>query len=257
VARLRAFAGRRSAEAPALIGVVPAAGQATRLQPLPCSKELLQVGGRAVIDLLVERMRAGGAEEIRVVTRPDKHDLIGHVRAQGLSIALGEPANVSESVMLGLAGAAEEDIAFVGFPDTLWEPVDGFARLLPLLDAGADVALGLFRVDEPERCDVVVVDHDGRVVDIETKLPEPSSNLIWGCFAGRVRALAGLTDAPEPSVHFVRLAGKQLVASTHLSNRFSDIGTRAAMVAAEAQPPRSSPMSRQTSGRMYGPTSPS
>ena len=51
---------------------MPAAGHATRLQPLEGSKELLEIGGRPVFDYLVERLRAGGAEEIRVVTRPEK-----------------------------------------------------------------------------------------------------------------------------------------------------------------------------------------
>ncbi|HZB36129.1 MAG TPA: NTP transferase domain-containing protein [Gaiellaceae bacterium] len=55
-----------------IVGVVPAAGHATRLQPLEGSKELLEIGGRPVFDYLVERLRAGGAEEIRVVTRPEK-----------------------------------------------------------------------------------------------------------------------------------------------------------------------------------------
>jgi glucose-1-phosphate thymidylyltransferase len=220
-----------------IIGVVPAAGLATRLQPLPCSKELLQVGGRALIDLLVERMRAGGAGEIRVVTRPDKHDLIGHAIAQGAAIVLGEPQNVSESVLLGVTGAASGDVALVGFPDTLWEPLDGFARLVPLVEGGADLALGLFHGDEPERYDVVVLDADGRVRDIETKVPEPSSDLIWGCFAVRVGALEGLADAPEPSVHFLRLVRAGRVASAFLSDGFVDIGTREAMARSGAVAP--------------------
>ena len=220
-----------------VLGVVPAAGLATRLQPLPVSKELLRVGGRPVIDLLVERMRAGGAEEIRVVTRPDKHDVIGHALAEGAAIALGEPANVSESVTLGIVGAAADAVALVGFPDTLWEPLDVYARLVALVRGGADVALGLFRVDEPERCDVVVLDGGGGVLDIETKVPDPSSSLIWGCFAARVAALAGLADAAEPSVHFLRLAREGRVATAFLSNRFVDIGTREAMARAGAVPP--------------------
>jgi glucose-1-phosphate thymidylyltransferase len=228
-----------------VLGVVPAAGLATRLQPLPCSKELLEVGGRAVVDLFVERLRAGGAEEIRVVTRPEKHDLIGHALVQGAVIALGEPENVSESVTLGLAGAGLDEIALVGFPDTLWEPVDGFARLVPLVEDGADVALGLFRADEPERFDVVVLDGEGRVLDIETKVAEPSSNLIWGCFAARVGALAGLEDAAEPSVHFLRLAREGRVASAFLSDGFVDIGTREAMARlGAAVPAASAPIER-------------
>ena len=53
----------------AILGVVPAAGLATRLQPLPCSKELLRVGGAPVVDRLVAQLRAGGADTVRLVTR--------------------------------------------------------------------------------------------------------------------------------------------------------------------------------------------
>jgi len=40
-----------------IVGVIPAAGHAIRLQPLSGSKELLEIGGRPVMDYLVERMR--------------------------------------------------------------------------------------------------------------------------------------------------------------------------------------------------------
>jgi glucose-1-phosphate thymidylyltransferase len=220
-----------------VVGVVPAAGFATRLQPVPCSKELLRVGGVPVVDRLVERMRAGGAQELRVVTRPEKGDLVAHVERLRARILLGHPANVSESVTLGTAGLPGEAIVLVGFPDTVWEPVDGFARLVPLVESGADVALGLFRVDEPERCDVVVLDADGRLRDVETKEPRPSSDVIWGCFAARVAALAGLADAAEPSVHFLRLAREGRVATAFLSETFVDTGTREAMARAGAVPP--------------------
>lgn len=222
----------------AILGVVPAAGLATRLQPLPCSKELLRVGGAPVVDRLVAQLRAGGADTVRLVTRPDKQDLVEHARSLGVTVVLGTPSNVSESVLLGVAGAAPDDVALVGFPDTLWEPLDGFARLVPLVEAGADVALGLFHTEEPERCDVVVLDTDGRVRDIETKVPEPSSNLIWGCFAARVGALDGLADAPEPSVHLLRLVRAWRVASVFLAGEFVDIGTREAMAAAGALAPQ-------------------
>ena len=50
----------------AVIGVLPAAGHATRLQPLEGSKEVLEIAGRPVIDFIVERMRRGGCEQLRI-----------------------------------------------------------------------------------------------------------------------------------------------------------------------------------------------
>ena len=55
-------------------GIIPAAGQGTRIQPLAFSKELLPIGSRvdergverprAVSEYLVERMVRGGADKI-------------------------------------------------------------------------------------------------------------------------------------------------------------------------------------------------
>jgi glucose-1-phosphate thymidylyltransferase len=218
----------------AILGVVPAAGLATRLQPLPCSKELLQVGGRPVIDRLVDRMRAGGADEVRVVTRPDKHDLIGHALAEGATIALGEPANVSESVLLGAAGAAGDDVALVGFPDTLWEPLDGFVRLLAALEDRFAGVLGLFTTSEPERSDVVEVDANGVVTAIHVKPERPPSSLIWGCCAVRVCALEGIRQHAQPGTLFKTLAPEGKLAGMRLSDRWLDIGTPEALKLARA-----------------------
>ncbi len=66
-------------------GVIPAAGNGTRIQPLAFSKELLPVAGRtealterpkAVSEYLVERMVVGGADKICFVISPGKADIV-------------------------------------------------------------------------------------------------------------------------------------------------------------------------------------
>jgi glucose-1-phosphate thymidylyltransferase len=74
-----------------LVGVIPAAGSATRLGPLPSSKEVLPVGGRPVMDYLVERMRLADCDEIRLVTRTDKTDVIERARELKLRVILARP----------------------------------------------------------------------------------------------------------------------------------------------------------------------
>lgn len=215
-----------------IVGAVPAAGQAARLQPLPCSKELLSVGGRPVMDHLVERMRAANADEITVVTRPDKTDVVEHSLDLGARVVEGHPGSVGESIALGLEGAEPEDIVLIGFPDTLWEPVDGFARLVEALE-GYEAALGLFRTPELSRSDVVIVD-DELVRAIEVKPATPSSDLIWGCAAVRRRALDRLADHPEPGHLLGELATTGAVRGIHLSDSWLDIGTREALARAQA-----------------------
>jgi glucose-1-phosphate thymidylyltransferase len=213
----------------AIVGVIPAAGFARRLGPLPCSKELLPVGGRPVIDHVVERMRAVEGVEVRVVTRPDKRDVVEHARRLGASVIEGRPASVAESVRLGLADVAPDDVVLLGFPDSVWEPLDGFATLVGALGDGFEVALGCFRSAELERSDVVVLDEGEIVRAVDVKPARPASEWIWGCCAARARALEGLARHEEPGTLFDELARAGVVRCVRFAGEFLDIGTPEAL----------------------------
>ena len=216
--------------------MVPAAGRASRLQPLVGSKELLEIGGRPVLDYVVERMRAAGAEEIRVVTRPDKDDVAEHARSLGANVIEGEPPSSAESVLLAVQGLPAEDIVMIGFPDTLWSPPTGFARLVAPVERGADVALGLFRGRDTEqlsRSDVVVLEGT-RVTAVEVKPLRPRSDLLWGCAAARVGALPGLAGLEHPGELFAELAGEGRVVGVVLEGEFLDVGTPSDLAEARA-----------------------
>lgn len=217
------------------VGVIPAAGRAQRLQPLSCSKEVYPVGGRPVMDYVVERLWAAGCRELRVVTRPDKPDVIEHARALGADVVEGTPPTLAASIGLGLRGLEDSDVALVGLPDTLWEPVDGFVRLLDPLDEDTGVVLGVFESDEPERSDVVLVGERGSVRSVHVKSADPPGNLVWGCFAARAGALAGLERYAEPGHHFAALATAGKIRAVRFPGRMIDIGTPAALAAAEAR----------------------
>lgn len=214
----------------ALIGVIPAAGYASRLQPLPASKEVLPVRGRPVMDHLVERMLDARCDELRVVTRPEKQDVVERAEALGASVVLGRPATVPQSLALGLAGLAPADAVLFGFPDTLWEPVDGFTRLLGALGESAPVALGLFRTPELSRSDVVTVAGD-RVTGVHPKPAEPASELVWGCLVARVGALEGVAERAEVGDHLDALARQGLVRAVDFETPFVDVGTPTALAA--------------------------
>jgi glucose-1-phosphate thymidylyltransferase len=211
------------------VGVVPAAGYARRLQPFSGSKEMIRVNGRPVVDFLLERLRLGGCAEIRVVTRPEKEDLVRHAAEQGATVVLARPASVSESLLAGIEGVADSDVVLFGFPDTIWEPSDGFARLLAQLAAPADLVLGLFRVDESADCDRVRLDETGMIRSVRVKPAVPDTDLTWGCFAARASALRALQQEPEPGLYFHSLRGSDQLAGVYLSDRYFDIGTPEAL----------------------------
>lgn len=216
----------------AIVGVVPAAGYGTRLGSMPGSKEVVPIGGRPVMDYLLERLRMAPCSEVRVVTRPEKGDVIRNALRHGATVVQGSPGSVAQSMALGMAGLSDEDIVLFGFPDTLWEPADGYRRLIPALDAGRDVVLGLFRANEPERSDVVDLEPSGEVAGIEVKPTEPRSNWIWGCGAARAHALGGLGHATEPSEYFNALCDTGDVGGVWLSDTWIDVGTKLALHAA-------------------------
>jgi glucose-1-phosphate thymidylyltransferase len=218
-----------------VVGIVPAAGYATRLQPLNCSKEVVPVGGRPVMDFLVERMRAGGASEIRVVTRAEKQDVIAHAESLGAAVVLARPGTTSESFVAGLQGLDPEGVVLLGWPDTLWEPPDGYCRLVDAVERGSEIALGLFELAQDlERSDVISFDEAGRIDGVQVKPARPASSWIWGCAAARVRSLGGLAAEEWPGSYFDLL--RRHVVELHgerLSDVWLDIGTKAALERAE------------------------
>ena len=217
------------------VGVVPAAGLGTRLQPLSGSKELVMVHGRPVMDHLVERLHLAPCREIRVVTRPDKADVAEHARASGLAVVLGEPATVPESLLLGLRGLAPDEVVLVGFPDTIWDPDDGFARLVAELaaDEDADAVLGVFTGADPARSDVVELGADGLVRSVAVKPDAPETSDVWGCCAARAGVLAeGLPGVEEAGFLFDRLARAGRIRGVRLGH-FLDVGTPEALAEAE------------------------
>ena len=185
--------------------------------------------GRPVMDYLFERLSLAQCSEVRVVVRPEKKDVIENARRHGASVVEAYPDSVSASLLAGASGLLREDIVLFGFPDTIWEPKDGFCRLLDNLDARYDVALGLFRTPDLERSDVVTVGEAGLVEAIHVKPSEPTSDWIWGCAAARVRILSGLEAYSEPGAYFDVLSKQERVIGVKLSDSWIDIGTPSAL----------------------------
>jgi glucose-1-phosphate thymidylyltransferase len=178
-------------------GIVPAAGIGNRIQPLAFSKELLPVGSRlengverpcAVSEYLVERMILGGADKICFVVSPGKADILayyggGYREAPIAYVVQPRPAGLCDAIFRAAPLVHPEEPVLVGLPDTIWFPAAGL-RELP-----EDVlSFLLFPVDRPQVFDAVLLDGDGRVLEIQVKRPDAATNWIWGAFKmpGRV-----------------------------------------------------------------------
>ena len=170
-------------------GIVPAAGRGSRIQPLAFSKELLPVGSRlddgterpcAVSEYLVERMIRGGADKICFVISPGKSDIMeyygaGYGEATMAYVVQPQPSGLCDAIFRAAPLVPPDESVLIGLPDTIWFPEGAFADL-----PEDELAFLLFPVDQPEFFDAVVLDRDDRVVAIEVKKPDASSNWIWG-----------------------------------------------------------------------------
>jgi glucose-1-phosphate thymidylyltransferase len=172
-------------------GIIPAAGQGSRIQPLAFSKELLPVGRRsegegtrprAVSDYLIERLVIGGAMRLCFVISPTKSDIIEYYGGSAYSAAIcycvqPKPTGLCDSIFRAVPFIDPAEPVMIGLPDTIWFPSNA---LLALPDNR--LSFLLFPVEQPEYFDAVVMDSNDRVIEIQVKQPGATSRWIWGAF---------------------------------------------------------------------------
>lgn len=175
-----------------VIGLLPAAGHARRIAPLPCSKELLPLWAedgadrpKAVCEHALAKMHRAGIQRAFVVLREGKWDIPAH-------LGNGPPHGPSIGYLLaslpyGVPFTLDTAYPFVkahhialGFPDILFDADDVFARVLDKQDRdGGDVVLGLFPADRPQTMDMVEL-NGARVCRILIKPRQTTLHLTWG-----------------------------------------------------------------------------
>lgn len=179
-----------------VIGVIPAAGQGSRISPLPMSKELFPVGFQTLSDrpdlrpkvisqYLLETMRNAGISQVFVILRPGKwdipqyfgngHSLQMHIAYTTVHVPFGVPFTIDQAYPF-----INDAIIALGFPDILVHPDHVYQTLLSRLDrSAADVVLGLFPTEQPDKVGVVDVDQDGRVRHIFEKSTITHLKYMW------------------------------------------------------------------------------
>ena len=127
-------------------------------------------------------MVSAGADKLCLVIAPGKSDILAYYGGgfEGASIAYvvqPQPSGLCDALFRACPLIAADEAVIVGLPDTIWFPATGFAAL-------PDDVLSflLFPVDHPAFFDAVVVDEDGRALEIQVKRKDATSNWIWGAF---------------------------------------------------------------------------
>jgi glucose-1-phosphate thymidylyltransferase len=168
-----------------VIGIVPAAGRATRLPERTGSKELIAVGDRAVSEHLIDAMRAAGADRIRIVIAPDKQDIVqfyGAGERHGVPVSYvyqHQPTGMSDAIDLAFESLAGTTV-LMGMPDTIVRPHQSLHRVRALLEQeDCDIALAVAPTSEPCRLGPVTMAADGRVIEVLDKPLTAPHNHVW------------------------------------------------------------------------------
>ena len=179
-----------------VVGLIPAAGQARRITPLPCSKELYPIGfhrdakGRSlrpkvVFHYLLEKMRLAGITKAYIILRDGKWDIPGylgdgkmlsmHLSYLMMDLPFGVPYTLDQAYPF-----VQDSMVACGLPDIIFQPDDAFVRLLVRqAETNADVVLAVLPADRPEKCDMLDLDKHGRIQRFVIKPPQTHLHYTW------------------------------------------------------------------------------
>ena len=184
-----------------MVAVIPAAGMATRLAPLPCSKELIPVGFGAageekesrpkvkvVSHYLLEMLTLARIKNAYIVLNSGKLDIASYYGSgQMVDMKL---AYLLVDLPIAVPYTLDQAYPFVqnnwvalGFPDIVLHPKDSFVQLLTQnIKTKADIVLGLYPTDQPQKMDIIDFDENGCIRQIRPKpseLKDGKVNYAW------------------------------------------------------------------------------
>mgnify|MGYP001797236120 CR=1 FL=1 len=250
-----------------VIGLIPAGGKATRISPLPLSKELYPVGFRededknnkinknknnlrpkVVSHYLLEKMQLAGIDKAYFILRQGKWDIPayfgdGAMLSMNLGyLIMGLPYGVPFTLDSAYPFIKYAIVA-LGFPDILFQPQDAYLKILNRLQrSNADVVLGLFPTDKPQKAGMVYFDDKGKVISIIEKPSQSNLHFMWGIavwkpefteflheYLTAVKKDVNLPNLPEiPIGNVIQAAinqGLQVEAEAFVDGSYLDIGT--------------------------------
>ena len=179
-----------------VVGLIPVGGKATRVSPLPCSKELFPIGFRPVDEegslrpkvvshYLLEKMRLADVIKAYLILREGKWDIpayFGNGLMVNMDLAyliMGLPFGAPYTIDQAYPFVKDAAVVF-GFPDIIFQPDDAFIQLLKRQrETDADIVLGGFPVDVPQKWDMLDLSDDGRIRQIFLKPVKTDLRYSW------------------------------------------------------------------------------
>jgi len=236
------------------VGLLPSAGRGVRFGSSGYAKELFPLlftsdsderllEPRPLCELALRAIRAAGAERCVTLVSPEKAEVLrvlGDGAGLGLSLAYviqAEPRGLPHAIACAEAWLGEADVV-LALPDTMVLPGDALRQVHQRRrEAGADLALGVFPVDEPERLGPVEMDAEGRVQRVHDKPADRKWMNSWALASWSARFTRYCAEwegrrprsGPEPALGHVfesaRADGLSVVGVLFAAGHFLDIGT--------------------------------
>jgi len=240
------------------IGIIPAAGIASRLGPLGYPKELLPIayvaeesGGALrpmpVIEASFRQLRAAGIGRCAVITSDRKTELVRYVGsggAIGLDVAFllqSRPDGLAAAVSLATPWT-EGCNACLLLPDTIVRPADALKQVRAVFEiAQADLVLGVFPTTRPQELGPVRFDSGMRVTEVldkpeTTDLQNSWAMAVWGPrFTSLLQGAVSGGDTASTLGDIFNTAvgaGLKVMAVWFAQGEFHDVGTPRGLTAA-------------------------
>ena len=178
-----------------IVGVIPAAGLASRMPKLPCSKEIFPVDFEDRNGLItpkpmgmyiLEQMLEAKVSRVLFVVRKEKWDIVQYF---GGGAEFGVPiAYLVQERLQGLPYALDlarpwlqNELLLFGMPDTIILPKNAAQRLVAGHYAmGADVTLAAFPTEMPQRFGMIAFDNHGKLTYTVDKPTQTNLRYMWG-----------------------------------------------------------------------------
>ena len=235
-------------------GIILAGGYATRLYPLTRDrpKHLLEVGGRTILDLLLERLPLSGLDAVYVVTNAKFAERFREwAESYPADVVVLDDGTTTEEDRLGAIGDLQLAIESEGLNDDLivaagdnifTERLDGFARFGQEREAAAIAVYDVGDLEAMKRLSSIDVDADWRLVSFEEKPENPQSTLAGIALYFYPRTILPLVgtylaegnNPDQPGRLVAWLYQRTPVYAWRVPGRWFDIGTPESLAEAEA-----------------------
>lgn len=209
------------------VGLIPAAGQATRLHGLP--KFLLPTAEGHLLGRIEKQMRGAGVGMRVVIGSEETMPLIDQYAEKSSLRAMVACRNMNEA-LLKCQNFTSGKCVIMAMPDTYIADPAVMAAVMDLIEQGADVALGVFYARPEQRHKRGMVEWErrtGRVLDVVDKPQATELDEAWGVMAWSPVFWEYLgADMPHCGYGIIPALEDGLdVAAVHIPGGYWDCGT--------------------------------